>query len=187
MKRCHTVALQPKHSKVLQSAFSIFGIIGIIGIVFSLHGFLRLSPMCWPALQLRRCSSRMRIMKPPWPQATSCCLEFELPNPWIHRVRLIWTYFMVLSQIYRIKVVNSEVKKSLNSTPNGTLKFGWTITLSEVAYAVPSPSPCSWSQAAKGKLEDGWNRFVQTKVWLHACDARGEASQSILRANRSKW
>jgi len=59
---------------------------------------------------------------------------------------------MVLSQIYRIEVVNSEVKKSLN-TPNGTLKFGWT-TLSEVAYAVPSPSPC-WSQAAKGKLEDG--------------------------------
>ena len=40
MKRCHTVALQPKHSKVLQSAFSIFGIIGIIGIVFSLQWLL---------------------------------------------------------------------------------------------------------------------------------------------------
>ncbi len=155
---------------------------------FYCNGFLWLSPMCWPALQLRRCSSGMRIMKPPWPQATSCCFDFELPNPKVCPnqscfVSIFLTESWVAS---RLVLVSSEIKKNLNGTPNGTLKFGWTITLSEVAYAVPSPSR---SQAAKGT----WNwKMVEMgaytkKVWLHVCDAPAEANQRILRTNRSNW
>lgn len=186
MNRCHTIALKQKHSKVLQSAFPIFGIIGIIGIVFSLQWLLAIS-------HVLTCFAAPAMFVPYEDhEATLAASNLMLFRVWatksikyVHGVGLIWTYFMVLSQTYRI--LSSEVKKSLNVTANGTLKFGWTIALSEVAYAVPSPSPCSWSQAAKGKLEDGWNAFIQTKVWLHVCDARGEANQSILRANRSKW